>query len=121
MKKLLFCGAAAAIIAGCGTKTETVQVMDATCDKVITFEQGDMIVKCPITEGLTMIQAQPANSKFVQGQGFDFTNAIADAEHVYVNVIPAGSYDFADKTQYRVMVRDANMEADAWAVALVIE
>ena len=121
MKKLFVCGAAVAMLAGCSSKPETVQVFDADCEKVATFEQGDMIVKCPVVEGLSVIQAQEANAKFVQGGDLNLNEMAADAEHIYVNVIPAGSYEWAAKPEYRVMVKEPNFEGEAWAVSVVTE
>ena len=73
MKKIIVCGIAAALVAGCSDKpkTEEVKVFDVACEKVAAFEQGDMIVKCPVTEGLTAIQAQEANAKFEAGTLFE--------------------------------------------------
>lgn len=123
MKKMFVCGIAAALVAGCSEKpkTEEVKVFDVACEKVMAFEQGDMIVKCPVVDALTVIQAQEANAKFVRGGDFDFAAAVADAEHVYVNIIPAGAYEWAPKTEYRIMVKEPNFEADAWAVSVVTE
>ena len=124
MKKMIVCGIAAALVAGCSekTKTEEVKVFDVSCEKVVAFEQGDMIVKCPVVDALTVIQSQTPNAKFVQGGDFDFAAAVADAEHVYVNVVPAGSYEWAPKTEYRILVKEPNFEGDAmWAVSVVTE
>ena len=122
MKKLFVCGAAVAMLAGCSSKPETVQVFDADCEKVATFEQGDMIVKCPVVESLATIQAQEPKAKFVQGGDFDFATAVADTDHIYVNIIPAGSYEWAEKLEYRIMVKEPNFEGDAmWAVSVIAE
>lgn len=122
MKKLFICSAAVAMLAGCSSKPETVPVFDANCEKVAVFEQGDMIVKCPVIESLAAIQAQEPTAKFVQGGEVDFVAAAADAEHIYVNVIPAGAYEWAEKLEYRVMVKEPNFEGDAmWAVSVVVE
>lgn len=124
MKKILICGAAIAAIAGCSAKEETndVKIFDASCEKVATFEQGDMIVKCPTNETLASLQEQTPTGMFVQGEGFDFAAAAADAEHVYVNVIPAGAYDWAAKTEYRIMVKNPNFEEGSfWTVSVLAE
>ena len=122
MKKIIMCGIAAALVAGCSEKKEEIKVFEVPCEKVVAFEQGDMIVKCPGTEILTTLQSQTPNAKFVQGGDFNYADAVADAEHIYVNVIPAGSYEWASKTEYRIMVKEPNFEGDAmWAVAVVTE
>ena len=124
MKKMIVCGIAAALLAGCSEKpkNEEVKVFDVACEKVTVFEEGDMIVKCPVTEILTTLQSQTANSKFLKGGDFDFAAAVADAEHIYVNIIPAGSYDWATKTEYRIMIKEPNFENDSlWSVSVVSE
>ena len=124
MRKILIYGAAIAAIAGCSAKEETndVKIFDASCEKVATFEQGDMIVKCPVNETLASLQEQTPTGMFVQGEGFDFAAAAADAEHVYVNVIPAGAYDWAAKTEYRIMVKNPNFEEGSfWTVSVLAE
>jgi hypothetical protein len=122
MKKMIICGIAAALVAGCSEKKEEIKVFEVPCEKVVAFEQGDMIVKCPIAESLTVIQSQTPTAQFVQGGDFNYADAVADAEHIYVNVIPAGSYEWASKTEYRIMVKEPNFEGDAmWAVAVVTE
>ena len=123
MKKILIYGVAVAAIAGCSTKEETkeVKVFDASCEKVAVFEQGDMIVKCPTNETLSSLQDQTPTGIFVPHDNFNVSELAADAEHVYVNVIPAGAYEWAPNTQYRVMVKEPNFEAEAWAVSVVTE
>ncbi len=124
MKKMIVCGIAAALVAGCSDKpkTEEVKVFDVACEKVMAFEQGDMIVKCPVVDALTVIQAQEANAKFVQGGDLNLAEMAADAEHIYVNVVPAGSYEWATKPEYRIMVKEPNFEGEAmWAVSVVTE
>jgi len=123
MKKMFVCGIAAALVAGCSEKpkTEEVKVFDVACEKVAAFEQGDMIVKCPVVDALTVIQTQAPTAKFVQAGDLVLADMAADAEHVYVNVIPAGAYEWATKPEYRIMVKEPNFEADAWAVSVVTE
>ena len=124
MKKMFVCGATLALLAGCADKpnTEEVKVFDISCEKVVAFEQGDMVVKCPVVDALATIQAQEANAKFVQGGELNFAELASDAEHIYVNVIPAGSYEWAEKLQYRILVKEPNLEGDAmWAVSVVAE
>ena len=122
MKKLLFCGAAAAIIAGCSSREEPVVVFDATCEKVATFDSGNMVVKCPMTRILTVIQQQGPNNKFEETEGLDLAKMAADTEHAYVNILPMAEYrGQTGKTQYRVMVPNADVTSERWAVALIAD
>ena len=90
--------------------------------KVAVFEQGDMIVKCPMNETLASLQEQTPNGMFVQDGDFNFADAVADAEHIYVNVIPAGSYDWAEKTEYRILVKNPNFdEGSFWTVSVLVQ
>ena len=123
MKKILVCGAVVAAVAGCSAKkTDEVKVFDASCEKVVAFDQGDMIVKCPTNETLASLQEQTPNGRFVQGGEFNFADAVADADHVYVNIIPAGSYDWAEKTEYRILVKNPNFDEGAlWTVSVLVK
>lgn len=123
MKKITLCGLAAIalVAAGCSKSNETVEVFGEKCVKVAQFEQGDYIVKCPVAESLVAIQGQTPNAKFVQG-GEEIQKYAADTESIYVNVVPAGSYDWAQKDEYRVMVKNPTLDGDAmWAVSVVVE
>ena len=122
MKKLLFCGAAAAIIAGCSSRDEPVTVFDATCEKVTKFDAGDMIVKCPMTPIMATIQSQKPNSRFLQTDGLPLQDFANDAEHIYVDVIPVGTYEGQlPHVQYRVLLTGADVTAEKWAVALIAD
>lgn len=124
MKKLFVCGVAAALIAGCSEKPKDteVKILDTSCEKVLTFEQGDFIAKCPVSTALEMLQSQAPNARFVQAGDLNLADLVADTDHVYVDVIPAGAYDWAEKLEYRVMVKEPNFEGDAmWAVAVISE
>ena len=50
MRKMFIYGAVIAGVVGCSAKTDDVKIFDASCEKVVVFEQGDMIVKCPINQ-----------------------------------------------------------------------
>lgn len=125
MKKILIYGAAVAAIAGCSAKEEQtngVKVFNTSCEKVVVFDQGDMIVKCPTNETFASLQAQTPTGMFVQGGDFDYAAAAADTEHVYVNVIPAGSYEWAAQTEYRILVQNPNFdEGSLWTVSVIVE
>ena len=120
MKKLLFCGAAAAIIAGCSSREEPVTVFDATCEKIATFDNGNFVAKCPITRIFTVIRQQKPNNTFSQTEGLPLDKFAADTEHAYVEVIPNFAFGGKEnRTQYRVMVQNADVTAERWAVALI--
>ena len=124
MKKITLCGLAAIalVAAGCSKSSDKVEVLGEKCDNVVTFEQGDSIVKCPASENLAAIQAQAPNAMFVQAGELNLVELGADAEHVYVNVIPAGSYDWAQKNEYRVMVKNPTIDGTSmWAVSVMAE
>ncbi len=124
MKKILLYGAAIAAIASCSAKEETndVKIFDASCEKVAVFEQGDMIVKCPVNETLVSLQGQEPTGMFVQGGDFNFADAAADAEHVYVNVIPAGAYEWAAQKEYRIMVKNPVFDENSlYTVSVLVE
>ena len=101
MKKILIYGVAVAAIAGCSTKEETteVKVFDASCEKVAVFEQGDMIVKCPINETLSSLQDQTPTGMFVQGE-----------------------YEWATYKEYRIMVKNPVMDENSlYTVSVVVQ
>lgn len=124
MKKLLIYGAAIAAIAGCSEKKadEGVKVFDATCEKVVVFEQGDMIVKCPVNETLASLQDQTPTGIFVPHDNYNVSEVAADAEHIYVNVIPAGSYEWAENKEYRIMVKNPVVDGESlYTVSVVVQ
>lgn len=120
MKKLMFCGAAAAIIAGCSSHEKPVAVFDAQCEQITKLNAGTFVVKCPVTRILTVIQQQKPNGKFTNTEGLPLADYVADAEHVYVEVTPNVTFGGqANRTQYRVMVPNADITSDRWSVALI--
>lgn len=123
MKRILICGAALVAIAGCSAeKTDGIDIFGSSCEKVAVFEQGDMIVKCPINETLASLQEQTPNGIFVPHDDLNLTEFAADVEHVYLNIIPAGSYEWAQKTEYRIMVKNPNVEKNSlYTISVLIE
>lgn len=113
MKKFLFAGFAAAILAGCSSEPENVTtILDAKCETVATGAEGNFVVKCPVTEQLTEIQSKEADSMFVSGRDYyDFDAYAADAEHIYVEVNPNASN--GDQPIYRVMVKTPVFDENA--------
>ena len=121
MKKMLIYGAAIAAIAGCSSdKTEEIKVFDAPCEKVAVFAQGDMIVKCANNEILAALQEQVPNGKFVQSGESNLAEFANDAEYVYVNIIPAGAYDWAAQKEYRIMVKNPDTSGNAFYTVSVL-
>lgn len=115
MKKYMFVGFAAAILAGCGEKTET--FIGAECEKIATGERGDYVLKCPITPELTMVQSQEPNALFASVNPTEYAN---DAENIYVNVVPNDCGE--NMAGYRVLVKEPKFEEGSmYAVSFCIQ
>jgi len=106
MKKFLFAGFAAAILAGCGGNNDsTIMVLDAQCETVAKGAQENFVVKCPVTEQLAEMQSREADTMFVNGRDFyDMDAYAADAEHIYVEINPNASN--GNQPIYRVMIKN---------------
>lgn len=122
MKKFLFAGVVAAILAGCSenSQDETITVLDAKCERVANGYQNNFVVKCPITEKLAEVQAGTPNHMFIDGLDFYDLNAYAtDAQHIYVEVNPNAS----NGTQpiYRVMVQNPVIDGNAMYSVMAFE
>ncbi len=114
MKKIAFLLPVIAL-AACGQEAKKTLVSD--CEQISAGEQGDTLVKCPMTEELAAIQAMEANSMFLSATA-DLVALAADAENVYVNV-NAGACDVEGQVQYRVMVKNPTIDGEAmYAVAI---
>lgn len=113
MKKLVFAGFAAAILAGCNSN-ET-YVLDAKCERVASGTKT-FVVKCPITEKLAEIQAKEPEYLFIGDTKYvdEIPLYAADPEHVYVEVNPNASN--GNQPIYRVMIKMPNIETGAYAV-----
>lgn len=102
MKKVfvlpMLCGA---LLAACGTKDNSVEVLGQKCEKVATGERGDFVAKCPVTPEFDAIRNAAKNAMFVSVSPSE--EAIADAENVYVNVVPAGTFENINGTCYRFL------------------
>ena len=120
MKKMFIYGAVVAAVAGCSAKSDDVKIFDTSCEKVVAFEQGDMIVKCPINETLTQLQEQTPTGLFVQTGELNVAELAADAEHVYVNIIPAGAYEWAAQKEFRVMVKNPTLDGESFYTVSVL-
>lgn len=117
MKKSIIVGAMSLAMLGCGTDAETVTVLDAECESVITGERGDMVVKCPITEQLAAIQNEAPTAQFLS---VDPATLILDADRVYVNIVDG---DCGENTVgYRVLVNNPVFDGEAlYAVFKCVE
>ena len=104
MKKLLvlpmLCGVLG--LAACSSSENTVDIFGQKCEKIATGEQGDFIAKCPVAPELDSIRAADKNSQFLSAV-VNFEEVAADAEHIYVNVIPAGTIGNVPVNCYRVL------------------
>lgn len=101
MKKYVFIGFAAAVLAACGNGSKTETVLGAECERVARGEQGDYVLKCPITPELESLQAQEANAMFLSADASEYAN---DAEHIYIDVV---KNDCGENTVgYRILVKE---------------
>lgn len=115
MKKYMFVGFAAAMLAGCGNKTET--FIGAECEKIAKGENGDYVLKCPITPELAMVQQQEPNAMFASVNPTEYAT---DAEHIYVNVVPNNCGE--NVPGYRVLVKEPVFEeGKMYAVSFCIQ
>jgi len=115
MKKYMFVGFAAAVLAGCGSKTET--FLGIECERGVKGANGDYVLKCPVTDELKMVQSQEPNAMFASVNPAEYA---ADAEHIYINVVPN---DCGDKTNgYRVLVKDPVLDGESlYAVSFCVK
>ncbi len=106
MKKILvlpmLCGVLG--LAACSSEN-TVDIFGQKCEKIATGEQGDFVAKCPASPELESIRAADKNSMFLSA-AVNFEEIAADGEHIYVNVIPAGTLENVPVNCYRVLGLD---------------
>lgn len=104
MKKLFLLPVLCALTA-CGSNTDTVVVMGQNCEKVAVGERGDMLVKCPVVEELVAIRNGTPNAMFlsVNADMVNLEEIAADGEHIYVDVVPAGTFEGQASECYRVL------------------
>lgn len=108
MKKYMFIGFAAAVLAACGNndkKTET--VMGAECERIANGPNGDYVLKCPITPELESLQTQEANAMFQSSFDTEYAN---DAEHIYVNVVENECGE--NTVGYRILVKEPVLDGE---------
>ena len=129
MKKYLFIVAVATVLTGCGDKVNTVTVFDAECEQIAVASNGakNFVVKCPITEKLTDIQARTPDSMFVGPYDVIEPNTVnifavapTDLEHVYVEIVDG---DCGENTVgYRVLINNPVFNGKTWhAVGQCVE
>lgn len=97
-------------LAACGSDN-TVDIFGQKCEKIATGERGDFIVKCPVSPELDSIRGADKNTMFLSAQP-DMAAIAADAEHIYVNVIPAGTFEEITGVCYRVMAAEPVLDGE---------
>ena len=130
MKKILFAGVAAALLAGCSEKSqdETITVLDAECERVAVASNGEknFVVKCPITEKLNEIRTRTPDSMFIGPYDVIEPNTVdvyavatTDAEHIYVEINPNASN--GNQPIYRVMVQNPVIDGKSMFSVMAFE
>lgn len=109
MKKLLILPLVC--LAACSSDN-TVDVFGQKCEKIATGERGDFLVKCPVSPELDSIRAADKNAMFLSVNA-NFEEIAADAEHIYVNVVPAGTFEGVSVNCYRVLGTDPVFDGEA--------
>jgi len=111
----MFVGFAAAILAGCGSKTES--FLGIECEKIAKGDAGDYVLKCPVTDELTMVQSQEPNAMF---KSINPTEYAADVEHIYINVVPN---DCDEGTSgYRILAKEPVFDGETmYAVGFCVK
>ena len=102
MKKLLILPVVLGV-AACGSEeVKTMTVMGTECEVVRAFD-ASTVVKCAVTPELVAIQAEAPTAMFKEF-GDLAPEQFADAEHIFVNIVPNGCGE--GTTGYRVMVKE---------------
>lgn len=106
MKKLGVMAVALSALAACSSN-DTVDFMGQKCAKIATGDQGDILIKCPMTEDFAALRSVAADSMFlsVNADKVNFDEIAADTENAYVNVIPAGTFE-GKGACYRILVNE---------------
>lgn len=123
MKKMLvlpvLCGA---LLAGC-SKDNTVEILGQKCEKIATGAQGDFLVKCPVIPELDAVRNADKNSMFVSAgkDTVDLAEIAADTENVYVDVVPAGTFENVTVTCYRVLGVNPTIDGESMYAVEVCE
>jgi len=120
MKKLfvlpVLCGA---LLAGCGSQDNSVEILGQKCEKIATGERGDYLVKCPVVPELDAVRNAEKNSVFLSVTPNE--EVIADVENVYIDVVPAGTVEGVAAACYRVLGVNPTIDGEALYAVEVCE
>ncbi|MBR1380663.1 MAG: hypothetical protein IJ560_03705 [Alphaproteobacteria bacterium] len=101
MKKFGAMVIALGALAAC-SGNDAIDVMGQKCTKVAMGENGEMLVKCPVTEDLTGLRAVEANAMLITADA-NVEEIAADKDSIYMNVVPATE---TIGTCYRILVNE---------------
>jgi len=120
MKKMLvlpvLCGA---LLAGCSSQDNSIEVLGQKCEKVATGEKGDFVAKCPVIPELDAIRGAEKNATFLSV--VPTAEIIADTESVYVDVVPANTVEGVAVNCYRVLGVNPVVDGEAMYAVEVCE
>jgi len=120
MKKLfvlpMLCGA---LLAGCSSEDKSVEVLGQKCEKIETGKNGDYLVKCPVVPELDAIRNAEKNAMFVSV--VPSAEVIADVENIYIDVVPAGTFENVNVNCYRVLGANPTVDGEAMYAVEVCE
>lgn len=120
MKKLfvlpMLCGA---LLAGCGTKDNSVEILGQKCEKIATGDKGDFLVKCPVVPELDAVRNAEKNAMFLSVVPSE--EVIADVESVYIDVVPAGTVEGIEAVCYRFLGVNPTVDGEAMYAVEVCE
>ncbi|MDE5615430.1 MAG: hypothetical protein K2I81_01185 [Alphaproteobacteria bacterium] len=120
MKKLfvlpMVCGA---LLAGCGNKDNSVDILGQKCEKIATGERGDFLVKCPVIPELDAVRNAEKNAMFLSV--VPTAEVIADVENVYIDVVPAGTVEGIEAVCYRFLGVNPNVDGETLYAVEVCE
>lgn len=89
------------LLAGCGARDNTVEILGQKCEKIATGNRGDYLVKCPIAPELDAVRNAGKNAVFLSVVPTE--NIITDVENVYIDVVPAGAVEGVNVVCYRFL------------------
>ncbi len=120
MKKIfvlpVLCGA---LLAGCNSKDNTVEILGQKCEKIAVGERGDFLVKCPVVPELDAVHNADKNAMFLSVTPSE--EILADVENVYIDVVPANTIEGVGGTCYRVLGVNPTVDGEALYAVEVCE
>lgn len=120
MKKIfvlpVLCGA---LLAGCGSRDNSVEILGQKCEKIATGERGDYLVKCPVVPELDAVRNAGKNSMFLSVVPNE--TVIADVENVYIDVVPAGTVEGINAVCYRFLGVNPTVDGETMYAVEVCE